>query len=238
MSDSDSAPSERKIAALLLIAVVAGAIGIYSYGQEHPETMGAFNSIFKSISLPTGLAIFSGAKPQMISIDAELMFDVPTSTNAEIRNPAESVSVSFQNPNNTFTIDRFSWQYPSKTEIVLKNYTGSFELSNPLSFSGAAKSIEVNSAAIPYSGRDIDVSASSFGFDSVMFKNLENLDIELKNISGIIKAKDPKNSAVYSVSNSQLSVAEFDGDIEYYGGKIILRGSGKMNAELLGIKSK
>lgn len=238
MPDSDSSPSERKIAALLLIAVVAGAIGIYSYGQEHPGAFDSFNSVFRSLSFPTGFALFGGAKSQILAIDAELTFDIPPAVKTEIANPAESVLISFQNANNSFTIDRMSWQYPSKAEIILDNYTGEITLSNPLSISGSAKSVSVNSAMIPYSENGIDVSASSLHIDSLLLKHVDGLDLELKNISGTVNAKDSKNSAVYTVSNNALSISSFTGDIEYYGGKIILRGSGKMDTELLGIKNK
>ncbi len=235
MSDSDSGPSERKIAALLLIAVVAGVIGIYSYGQEHPGSLDSFNSLFKSISFPTGFAIFGGDKLQTLTIDAEITFDVPPTAKAKINSPAESIAISFANPDNVFTIEKTPWQYPSKTEIILKNYTGEIDIASPTSISGSAKGITVNSATIPYSDKGIGVSASSFSFDSVLF-NKVMVDLELKNISGTIKAKNDKNSAVYTVSNSALSVKSFTGNIEYYGNKIKLIGSGKMDTELLGIK--
>lgn len=236
MSDSDSSPSERKIAALLLIAIVAGAIGIYSYGQEHPESVDSFSSVFRSISLPTGLAIFGGEKSEEVVIDAELAFDVPPAVKAEIKSPAESITLSSANPKNIFIIQNTPWQYPSKTDIILKNYTGSIDISNPTTIAGAAKSVTVNSATIPYSDKSISVSASSFAFDSIAFHNLAGLNLELKNISGTIKAKNDKNSAIYTVSNSALSISSFSGDIQYYGTRIILRGSGIMDTELLGIK--
>lgn len=235
MSDSDSGPSERKIAALLLIAVVAGAIGIYSYGQEHPGSLDTYSSIFRSISFPIGFAIFGGDKSQTLAIDAELSFDVPPAVDAEIKSPAESITISFANQNNKFTIENTPWQYPSKTDIILKNYTGSIDISNPTAISGTAKSVIVNSATIPYSDKGIKVSASSFTFDSLALNDVV-VDLELKNISGTIKAKNDKNSAVYTVSNSALSISSFSGDITYYGTKIILQGSGIMDTELLGIK--
>jgi|GEM_PF-1897270 len=236
MSDSDSGPSERKIAALLLIAVVAGAIGVYSYGQEHPGSLDTFSSVFKSISFPTGFAIFGGEKSEELAIDAELTFDIPPAVKTEIKSPAESILLSFANANNTFTIENTPWQYPSKTDINLKNYTGRFDISNPTTIAGTAKGVTVNSATIPYSDKSISVSASSLAFDSIAFNDLAGLNLELKNISGIIKAKNSKNSAVYTVSNSILSLSSFSGDIQYYGTKIILHGSGKLDTELLGTK--
>ncbi|MBU4246331.1 MAG: hypothetical protein ABIF85_02080 [Nanoarchaeota archaeon] len=236
MSDSDSGHSERKIAALLLIAVVAGAIGIYSYGQEHPESMDSFSSVFKSITLPTGFAIFGSEKSEELVIDAELIFDMPPTAEAEIKSPAESILISFANPNNTFIIENTPWQYPSKTEIILKNYTGKIGISAPTSIKGIAKGVTVNSATIPYSDKSISVSASSFAFDYIAFNNVLGLNLELKNISGTIKAKNSKNSAVYTVSNSILSLSSFSGDITYYGTKLILQGSGKIDTELLGVK--
>ena len=235
MSDSDSGPSERKIAALLLIAVVAGVIGIYSYGQEHPGSLDSFGSLFKSISFPTGFAIFGGDKSQILTIDAELTFDVPSTAKAKITSPAESIAISFANPENIFTIEKMPWQSSSKTDIILKNYTGSIDISNPTTIAGSAKSVTINSNTIPYSDKGISVSASSFSFDSILFNKVA-VDLELKNITGTIKAKNDKNSAVYTVSNSVLSVKSFSGNIEYYGNKIKLVGSGKLDTELLGIK--
>ncbi len=237
MPDSDSRPSERKIAALLLIAVVAAAIGIYSYGQEHPDALNSISSVFRGMPFPTGFSIFSNSGSQVLSIDAELIFDAPAKAKTEIVNPAETISISFEDSNNTFTIDRLQWKSSEKSEIVMKNYTGSIEFSNPMSLSGSAKSIAVNSAVIPYSDKDISVSASAFKIDSLMLNGLNGVDIELKNITGTVKAKDSRNSAVYSVSNSRLSISDFAGNIEYYGDKIVLLGSGKMDTELLIIKN-
>ncbi|VVB61343.1 Uncharacterised protein [uncultured archaeon] len=236
MPDSDSTPSERKIAALLLIAVVAGAIGLYSYGQEHPDTISSFNSIFKSISFPTGFSAFSAGRQQTVSIDSELTFETTPATEIKLQNPAEEFSVSFNNPNNTLTIDGTSWQYSSETKAIFENYTGSVILSQPLSLSGSAKGLSVNSAIIPESGKGISVSSPSLASDFAILKGLEGVDLQLKNVSGTINAKDDKNSAVYTISNMALSISSFKGDIEYYGKKIVLKGSGKIDTELLGVK--
>lgn len=235
MPDSDSRPSERKIAALLLIAVVAAAIGIYSYGQEHPDTMNSISSVFRGMSFPTGFSIFSNSGSQVLLIEAELTFDAPAAAKTEFANPIETFSLSFEDSNNTFTIDRLPLQSAEKSEIILKNYTGSIDISNPMSLSGSAKSIQFGSF---HSGKEIGVSASAFKINSAILSGVNGIDVELKNITGTVRAKDNRNSAVYSVSNNQLSISDFKGNIKYYGDKIILSGSGKMDTELLIVKNR
>ena len=59
------------------------------------------------------------------------------------------------------------------------------------------------------------------------------LNIDLRNITGTINADNGRNSAAYAVTNNVLSVSSFSGDLEFYGDRIIIRGKGKINADLL-----
>jgi len=58
MADPESRPSEKKIAALLLIAIVTAAIGLYSYSREAPEVNGFLGSIASKDIADRLLAIF------------------------------------------------------------------------------------------------------------------------------------------------------------------------------------
>ncbi len=231
MPDNDTRPSQGKIAALLLIAVVAAGIGLYSYIRESPAAGGALGPVLERLSL-TGLMLYLRDSGKPIAIDGALSFDVPPEIALNLKEPAAEVSISMSGEN-TFTLDRTTGRFWDGTSIGMKNYTGKVTLAKEVSVAGSAKSIRINLASEFASENGIPVQASGVKAGSVVLAGINSANFDLKNITGTIKADDGKNSATYAVTNNMLSVSGFSGDIEFYGNRIILRGTGRMNADLL-----
>lgn len=227
----DTRPSQGKIAALLLIAVVAAGIGLYSYAKESPAAGGALGSVLDRLSL-TGLMLYLGDSGKPIAIDGALSFDVPPEIALNLKDPASEFSVSLSGEN-SFTLDRVLWQFQDGTSIGMKNYTGKVTLAKEVSVAGSAKSIRINLASESVSEKGIPVQASGVKSSSVVLAGINSASFDLKNITGTIKADDGKNSATYAVTNNMLSVSGFSGSLEFYGNRIILRGTGRINADLL-----
>ena len=231
MADPESRPSEKKIAALLLIAIVTAAIGLYSYSREAPEVNGFLGSIASKISL-TGFSLSSDDSEKSLEIESILTFDVAPEIALRMQNAANGITI-LTSGKNTISIDRNMWEILDGTALDMKNFTGKVTLGPLVSLSGDAYSIRLNLASQSISEKGIPIQASVVSTKSVIFTGVNSISIDLKNITGTIKASDGKNSATYEVKNNILSISGFSGDIEFYGNKIVLRGKGMMNADLL-----
>jgi len=83
------------------------------------------------------------------------------------------------------------------------------------------------------SEKGLAVQAAALNTKSVILTGVNSVNLDLKISPEQYKQTTAKTPQAYEVKNNILSISGFSGDIEFYGNKIVLRGKGMLNADLI-----
>lgn len=218
----------KVVALLLVLAVVAVIAGSISYLSDETSVGSKINTFIQN---PTAFVLGNiGKEVSLVTFNAVLTAGITPDANFEFFEVVDSIKIEYFNADNVFYLGSFEQHTDKQTTLELRDFKGTLNVKDSLTFDGSVKQVRVNEQYYTYPTKRIPVKANNIVYDSVEFKNTPSISLNLEKISGTINLEGGDS---YNINNKELSLSSFTGDITVSGNMITLNGVGKIKTSTL-----